>query len=326
MPVRFSKIKQRILAACAAVMVLSSGAVADAAQPLSAATVLPAVQQQDLERWGLDEEAVVLQSRTASQTGAQSVSAAGDLTVFYPGDCLLVPVCRGAYSDGTFVKQEGDPLCGVPQNWEISLEGEGSNLLQEAGWYLDQQGNLMIRLRFQSSAVGTQTYPVNLSLCVKDSQGQQRSNTVRLTGSFQNHSKTVCPGIVNQIISPMTLLVGEYAGQTVSLAFENGVTFSNTALAKDVYLNLDCSYDNKLANSLHRFDLSFYHFLGEEDTFAQSGRLSLPAQSQEACVYEVTDQGLERIPAEYEEATGCLCFATQELSYYVVSTSELMLD
>ncbi len=322
----FKTIKQRVLAACAALLILSAGSVVQAAE-MPVAAVYPSVQQQELEQWGLDDQAVILQTRTtANPSGTQTVSAASELSVFYPGDCLLVPVCPGSYQEGSFQKQAGSPLRGIPQNWEISLQGKGTAQVKETGWYLDQEGNLLVRMQFLSSAVGTQTYPVDLSLSIRDSQGTERSNTVRLVGSFQNRSKTVCPGILNQVISPMTLLVGENAGKTVSLAFENGVTYRNTALAGDVYLNLDCSYDNKLANRLRRFDLSFYHFLGEEDTFAQAGQLRLPAPSQEACVYEVKGSELVRVPAEYDEASGCLCFATEALGYYVVSSGELLLD
>lgn len=310
---------------------LSTGVAAQRNTPQT----LPQGQEVSLkqEGWGLGcEQALVVRGNEAGKQAAPVPLA--KLEEFYPGDLVLIPVVKGSYQqtpEGQTFQPAASPVeyfqrREVPRNWELASQTDAL-WVEEPCWRWGEElgAGLLVEVRFPATAAAEEGNWTQLDLWLRDRRDDTRS-AGRLEGLFQNPVREVTEGGLDRVLSPMVMVAGEgYAGGAVSFSFGDGVVFRDTGMepGQRVCLNLDCSYDNRLANQLRAFELRFYNFLGEADHFPRPGRLSFPAERQEAYVYEMIDGIPRRLQAEYDENTDQVTIVTDHLGYYIVSAEEL---
>ena len=232
----------------------------------------------------------------------------------YPGDTLYIPFSNKA-SGVSYTSKS------CPSNWEISVSGMDEKSISNVRW-ANENGYLTVAVDFAKELMQSKAVDVNLSITLYDKTTKAKNEPMVLEASFQNVTREIMPGTINEVVSPMNLKAGEiYKGQPVTLSFGHNIFLKDAVLApgKTMYLNLDQSFDHKLANQYRSFDIQCYHFIGNEDSFMEPAELCLPAQKNESYVYEVMDGELRRIMSRYDEENGQICFTTDSLGYYVVS-------
>lgn len=310
---------KRTLAWGAALMMTVSMSVASYAQQLPMglfiAPAMPISLTQQQYQMDLNTAVVRHTPQTASFLSLPASQPLNqEQMVFYPGDTLYIPLLDGASGQAYQEKT-------LPSNWSFRAEGLDPQAVSNVRW-ANETGALTLAVDFADAL--SQVAPVDISgsILFYDQQNQVYNQPLVITASFRNLTREVMPGAVNEIISPMNLRAGEiYHGEPVTLSFGDEVLFQDAVLKEGdtVYLNLDCSFDSEIANRYRSFDIQCYHFLGEEDTFQQPGRVCLPAQRTDSYVYEVVDGALKRIQSTYDEEHNLICFTAESLGYYVVS-------
>lgn len=287
--------------------------------------------------FGLDVRQILVRREVSRDDTSKIVEinplALGTNTVFNPGDAVLIPMSFGTYgSDGTFLPKDGNSLYfqkGIPENWRLTVTEHGDSVLEEARWYIGPESGvtntLFALIPFQKTLVGSQKLSLKATVTVEDIGDGSKSNSVELLGSFENRSKEASPSQTNIIESPMTLVAGEaYQGEPLTLSFAGGVLFSKLTMrpGQTAYLNLDRGYDSQLANSVKVFDMQYYNFWGNGDSFPTPGVLTFPTEVQEPVVYEIENGMPRRLVSQYDEESGTVSISTDELGYYVVSPTE----
>lgn len=314
------KLKKTVIA-FGMVMVMTAGfsAVSYASFPMGMmiGTSAPISMQDDSYTLDLSR-AQIKHSQQTAKTLSLPIQQQPDLQkelLFYPGDVLYLPLVNVenglVYSEKT-----------CPSNWDFSAEGFDPNVVTAVRW-ANESGTLSLAIHFAQSLQQSKPVAVQGTISLYDKMSGIQSVPLVLEATFSNPQKELIPGAVNEIVSPMNLYAGENAGENpVTLSFENHVFFRNAQIQPNtgIYLNLDQSFDNQIANSYKSFDIQCYSFLGNEDSFQQPGQLYLPAQRTDSYVYEVMEDGsLRRIQSEFDEETGTVYFLTDSLGYYIVS-------
>lgn len=314
------KLKKTVIA-FGMVMVMTAGfsAVSYASFPMGMmiGTSAPISMQDDSYTLDLSR-AQIKHSQQTAKTLSLPIQQQLDLQkelLFYPGDVLYLPLVNVenglVYSEKT-----------CPSNWDFSAEGFDPNVVTAVRW-ANESGTLSLAIHFAQSLQQSKPVAVQGTISLYDKMSGIQSVPLVLEATFSNPQKELIPGAVNKIFSPMNLYAGENAGENpVTLSFENHVFFRNAQIQPNtgIYLNLDQSFDNQIANRYKSFDIQCYSFLGKEDCFQQPGKLYLPAQRTDSYVYEVMEDGsLRRIQSEFDEETGTVYFLTDSLGYYIVS-------
>ena len=314
------KLKKTVIA-FGMVMVMTAGfsAVSYASFPMGMmiGTSAPISMQDDSYTLDLSR-AQIKHSQQTAKTLSLPIQQQPDLQkelLFYPGDVLYLPLVNVenglVYSEKT-----------CPSNWDFSAEGFDPNVVTAVRW-ANESGTLSLAIHFAQSLQQSKPVAVQGTISLYDKMSGIQSAPLVSEATFSNPQKELIPGAVNEIVSPMNLYAGENAGENpVTLSFENHVFFRNAQIQPNtgIYLNLDQSFDNQIANRYKSFDIQCYSFLGNEDSFQQPGQLYLPAQRTDSYVYEVMEDGsLRRIQSEFDEETGTVYFLTNSLGYYIVS-------
>ena len=314
------KLKKTVIA-FGMVMVMTAGfsAVSYASFPMGMmiGTSAPISMQDDSYTLDLSR-AQIKHSQQTAKTLSLPIQQQPDLQkelLFYPGDVLYLPLVNVenglVYSEKT-----------CPSNWDFSAEGFDPNVVTAVRW-ANESGTLSLAIHFAQSLQQSKPVAVQGTISLYDKMSGIQSVPLVLEATFSNPQKELIPGAVNEIVSPMNLYAGENAGENpVTLSFENHVFFRNAQIQPNtgIYLNLDQSFDNQIANRYKSFDIQCYSFLGNEDSFQQPGQLYLPAQRTDSYVYEVMEDGsLRRIQSGFDEETGTVYFLTDSLGYYIVS-------
>ena len=233
---------------------------------------------------------------------------------FYPGDTLYIPFANKTSGIAYTSKSR-------PSNWEIAVSGMNKQTVSNVRW-ANENGYLTVAVDFASELMQSKPVDVKLNIILYDKTSKAQNKPMVLEASFQNVTREVMPGTVNEVVSPMNMKAGKiYHEQPLTLSFGHNVFLKDAVLVpgETMYLNLDRSFDHKLANQYRSFDIQCYNFIGSEDHFTEPAELCLPAQRNESYVYEVIDGELRRLVSQYDEENGLVCFTTDSLGYYVVS-------
>lgn len=314
------KLKKTVIAfGMAMVMTVGFSAVSYASFPMGMmiGTSAPISMQDD--SYSLDlSRAQVKHSQQTAKTLSLPIQQQPDLQqelLFYPGDVLYFPLLN--VENGLLYSEKS-----CPSNWDFLTEGFDQNVVTAVRW-ANETGTLSVAVHFAQSLQQSKPIAIQGKISLYDKTSGAQSEPLILQASFSNPQKELIPGAINEIVSPMNLHAGENAGENpVTLSFENHVFFKDAQIQPNtsIYLNLDQSFDNQIANRYKSFDIQCYSFLGEEDSFQQPGQLYLPAQRTDSYVYEVMEDGsLRRIQSEFDEETGTVYFLTDSLGYYIVS-------
>lgn len=259
----------------------------------------------------------------------------GQDSVYHPGEILLIPVIKGRYgTQGEFIEGQNLPQWkGVPSNWKLSVDNQSSSTIDDIRWHLSTEPSgenyLYVMVIFSEILEGTEQYVLNCNVCIEDTQTALRSNSISLTGSFENRSVEALPDRLNVISTPATVFATQnYNGEQLNFQIDQDVSFAGTTLnhGQTLYINLNRNYDSQFANKAKQFDLQFYNFLGNQDSFASPGNLSLPATGQEAYVYEITGGAPTLLVSNYDDEAGVVSITTESLGSYVVSNAEIIIN
>lgn len=312
-------IKKTLAWGAALMMSVSMSVASSAAQQLPVGLFLAPTMPISLsqQQYQMDLKTAIV--RHTKQTASfLSVSALQTLDpeqmVFYPGDTLYIPLLDGASGKAYAEKN-------LPSNWFFRSEGLGPQAVSNVRW-ANETGALTLAVDFADALPQADAVKVSGTILFYDQQNKVYNQPIVIAATFQNLTREVNPGVVNEIVSPMTLHAGKnYQGEAVTLSFGGDVLFQEAVLQEGsiVYLNLDRSFDSKIANRYRSFDIQCYHFMGDEDTFQKPGRVCLPAQRTDSYVYEVVDGALKQIQSSYDEEHNRICFTAESLGYYVVS-------
>lgn len=234
---------------------------------------------------------------------------------FYPGDTLYLSLVDTA-KDSTYTQKN------CPSNWEFYTTNLDPKAVSKVRW-ANENDVLNLAIDFVENLPQSKPIKLNGKITLYDELNGISAEPLYLEADFSNVTRELLSASINEIISPMNLHAGkQYHGEAVTLSFGNNVYLKNAVMKprSSMYLNLDRSFDNQIANRYKSFDIQCYHFKGSEDTFAQPGVLYLPAQRTDSYVYEVMEDGsLKRIQSEFDEETGTVFFMANSLGYYIVS-------
>lgn len=233
---------------------------------------------------------------------------------FYPGDTLYIPLVDSLTNKVYAEKTR-------PENWSFQVNGFNSQAVSNVRWS-NENGSLSIAVDFSKNLPQSENITFFGTITLYDTQQKNSSRQMTLNATLGNITRELVPTVVNEVVSPMNLYAGKnYHGEPINLSFGGNVYFQGAVLqeGQTIYLNLDNSFDNNIANQYKSFDIQCYNFLGDEDAFEQPGKVCLPAQKTDSYVYEVTDGTLKRIQSNFDEENGLVCFVTNSLGYYIVS-------
>lgn len=280
------------------------------------ATTSPITMQENSYQLSLDDAIIkhTVQTARALSLPEQEKIGQNPQFSFYPGDTLYIPIMNTQTAELYSEKTR-------PSNWNFEVSGFDPQIVSDVRW-ANENGMLNVAVDFVPAIPSSQTMYVNGEISLYDEQDFLTVDTLSVAASFGNVTKEVIPSVVNEVVSPMNLYVGEmYKGETVTLSFGNNVLLKNAVFSQGtaMYLNLDQSFDSEIANRYRSFDIQCYHFLGDEDNFSQPAQLCLPVLPTDSYVYEVVDDQLRAIQTEYDEENNQICFTVDSLGYYIVS-------
>ncbi len=177
-----------------------------------------------------------------------------------------------------------------------------------------------------------------LYMYMADDDSSRQSDSLTAVLSFANAvEKYVDFKFINDADRAAKWIVKEGDKGTAWFNIEDGSVYYKVKMIseEEVVINLSQKYDIDIDEAYNEYDaeLDFYNFKGSNDTFIKEGEVFIPSSKDNKFIYEVVDDELVAVEAEYvtdykianagAKVKG-YTFETDTLGYYVVADEELV--
>ena len=257
-----------------------------------------------------------------------------DFTGFRPGDVLYFTIMEEGRIDHPY-------LGSIDPDWSINISA--NDYVESAEWAIAETNvpeyrNIpelkVIKVTLAENLDELDLQEIHFHMYIADNEGNhtKESAYADVKYSFDNYKeKIVNFDHINDVDYTAKWVVEADKRGVATFDFEDNAYFTVKMYPEEeVILNFDSNVDKDLVKEYRDVDFEFYNFNGTKDEFLAEGELMLVADK-DAVVYEVVDDKLVKVDAEYVEdykVAGVdkkdgFVIETAELGHYVVASEEL---
>ena len=237
----------------------------------------------------------------------------------------------------------------IDKNWSINLiekSGSAEEIIEKAELYRATSTDVASYARNGADVV---TNGVYLKITLKDEwkiaktenlkyyvyiadNAGHKTNEVWVSGNYAPSTKPVSFDWTNDASEPAIWEVKEGNGYAVFDFADKAYFEVKMYEGETMYLDLGTAYDKAIAGEMNVEADSFYKFDSNEANFSRTGTLVIVSDDASLVPYEITEDGLEPVDAEYQEniliknsnkKVNGFVFETKQLGNYVLATEEI---
>ena len=237
----------------------------------------------------------------------------------------------------------------IDKNWSINLiekSGSAEEIIEKAELYRATSTDVASYARYGADVV---TNGVYLKITLKDEwkiaktenlkyyvyladNAGHKTNEVWVSGNYAPSTKPVSFDWTNDASEPAIWEVKEGNGYAVFDFADKAYFEVKMYEGETMYLDLGTAYDKAIAGEMNVEADSFYKFDSNEANFSRTGTLVIVSDDSSLVPYEITEDGLEPVDAEYQEniliknsnkKVNGFVFETKQLGNYVLATEEI---
>ena len=251
--------------------------------------------------------------------------------------------------DTNTVRDDYNYTGNIDKNWSINLiekSGSAEEIIEKAELYRATSTDVASYARYGADVV---TNGVYLKITLKDEwkiaktenlkyyvyladNAGHKTNEVWVSGNYAPSTKPVSFDWTNDASEPAIWEVKEGNGYAVFDFADKAYFEVKMYEGETMYLDLGTAYDKAIAGEMNVEADSFYKFDSNEANFSRTGTLVIVSDDSSLVPYEITEDGLEPVDADYQEniliknsnkKVNGFVFETKQLGNYVLATEEI---
>ena len=251
--------------------------------------------------------------------------------------------------DTNTVRDDYNYTGNIDKNWSINLiekSGSAEEIIEKAELYRATSTDVASYARYGADVV---TNGVYLKITLKDEwkiaktenlkyyvyladNAGHKTNEVWVSGNYAPSTKPVSFDWTNDASEPAIWEVKEGNGYAVFDFADKAYFEVKMYEGETMYLDLGTAYDKAIAGEMNVEADSFYKFDSNEANFSRTGTLVIVSDDASLVPYEITEDGLEPVDADYQEniliknsnkKVNGFVFETKQLGNYVLATEEI---